>query len=339
MLRLAFIGFRHSHVLDLYGRAQEADDVDVVAACEEHAETAARLVSGGLVDVTHTDFRAMLDEVDCDAVAVGDAYGRRGERAIVALQHGKHVLSDKPLCTRLEELAEIEALTKSTGLRVGCMLTMRDTAQMIALRQLVRGGKLGDVQAIGFGGQHPLLRGVRPSWYFEPGQHGGTINDIGIHMIDAIPWITSLRFTRVEAARCWNARVDDAPHFQEAGQMMLTLENGCGVLGDVSYLMPRGIGYKAPFYWRTTIWGERGMAETSLVQDHVHVALENDAELRSVALPKGRPGGYLRAFLRDVRGVSADDDLKTVDVLEAARCALKVQWAADSGVKDVSLQR
>jgi len=31
--------------------------------------------------------------------------------------------------------------------------------------------------------------GTRPAWYFEPGMHGGTLNDIAIHALDFIPWV------------------------------------------------------------------------------------------------------------------------------------------------------
>jgi len=39
------------------------------------------------------------------------------------------------------------------------------------------------------------------------GQPRGTINDIAIHAIDLIPWVTGLRFTRVVAAREWQRGV------------------------------------------------------------------------------------------------------------------------------------
>ena len=52
--------------------------------------------------LTHDDYRRMLREVECDAVAVGDYFARRGEIVIAALEAGKHVIADKPICTKLE---------------------------------------------------------------------------------------------------------------------------------------------------------------------------------------------------------------------------------------------
>ncbi|MEZ4683286.1 MAG: hypothetical protein R2932_54665 [Caldilineaceae bacterium] len=59
--------------------------------------------------------------------------------------------------------------------------------QAIGLRNLIRSGLIGEIHAINFGGQHPLMLDTRAAWYFEPGKHGGTINDIAIHAVDAIP--------------------------------------------------------------------------------------------------------------------------------------------------------
>ena len=90
----------------------------------------------------------------------------------------------------MADLDRIEALAREKNLKVGCMLTMRDAAAFIGARNLIQAGRIGEVHAIAFGGQHPLLLGSRPGWYFEQGKHGGTITDIGIHAIDALPWVT-----------------------------------------------------------------------------------------------------------------------------------------------------
>jgi predicted dehydrogenase len=334
-IRLAFIGFRHGHIFDLYRRACAMDEIDVVAACEE--DDAARKAAASQVEITHHDVDAMLATVACDAVAVGDYYARRGSWLIKALEHNKHVISDKPMCTDMDELDKIAALVEEKGLKVGCMLDMRDAAPFIGLRSLVRRGYIGEIHAIAFGGQHPLLVGTRPSWYFEPGKHGGTINDIAIHAVDVIPWITGLSFTRVNAARCWNALATDFPHFEDAAQMMLTLENGCGVLGDVSYLAPGQVGYTLPFYWRMTLWGDRGVLEASMRADKITAVRTAEGTLQSLPLPESNPGGYLRAFLQDLAGTSEPGMLDTAQVLRAARVALSIQRAADRHQTNVSI--
>ncbi|MCC7265628.1 MAG: Gfo/Idh/MocA family oxidoreductase [Candidatus Latescibacteria bacterium] len=332
-LKLAFAGFRHGHIRSLYELAGHSAGIAVVAAAEDDAAT--RQALAGRVHFTHEACEGMLAEVECDAVAIGDYYARRGSLAIAALKRGRHVISDKPLCTSLAELDQIEALARAGGLKVGCMLTMRDSATTLGLRALVQEGALGPLHAISFGGQHPLMLGSRPSWYFEPGQHGGTLNDIGIHAFDALPWITGLEFITLNAARSWNAFAPRFPHFQDGGQVMLTMEGGCGVLGDVSYFSPDRAGYSLPLYWRLTLWGREGVAETSATAKEIRVAAANDEHLRQLPLPPGREGGYLHDFLADIVGRPVD--LDTGAVLKAARLSLRIQQAADQGLREVPL--
>ena len=335
--RFAFAGFRHGHIQSLYRKARETEGMEVVAACEEDASAREELKAKGAVEITHADFERMLREIPCDIVAIGEYFVGRGGLAVRALSEGKHVIVDKPLCTRLSEVDEMERLCREKGLKVGCMLTMRGSPQMIGLRNRVRAGAIGEVHAISFGGQHPLSLGSRAAWYFEPGKHGGTINDIGVHAVDIIPWITGLEFSTVEAARCWNAFAPEFPHFEDGAQMMLKMDNGCGVLGDVSYFMPSHVGYSLPFYWRMTLWGRRGILETSSKTDGIQAVLDEGRKVEMQPLPEGDSGAYLASFLKDIGGEIGPDELDTDAVLQSARTVLTIQKAADDGAYGVAL--
>lgn len=304
-------------------------EFSIVAACEEDIETRERLLRDGGVKITHDSYAQMLDQVPCDVVAVGDYFGKRGEIIIKALERGKHVISDKPICTSLEQLDRIESLAAEKNLKVGCMLDLRDSGVFIRVRELVRDGAIGEVHAVSVSGQHPLLLGQRAGWYFEEGKHGGTLNDIGIHAFDLIPWLTGLQFREVTAARSWNAFASDFPHFKDGGQFMLTMENDCGVIGDVSYFMPNSLGYTLDMYWRITIFGREGVIEAGLNLPHIKLARDGNEEVQLIEPDQTDAGGYLRAFLRDIQGEADNDTLITADVLRASRVALMAQRAGD----------
>lgn len=326
-LTISFIGLQHSHVFDLYRRARESERLSIVALCEPDPD-AREMMKAAQVEVTHTDPDSFWS-IPSDIVAVASAFGERGPLVEKALASGRHVIADKPISTRLDELGRIEAQIEESGLSLGCMLDLRDSAPFITLKSLVDAGTIGEIHAIQFGAQHPLLLGTRPAWYFEKGLHGGTIIDIGIHSVDIIRWLTGREFTRIDGARTWQATYHQTPYFHDAAQMMLTLDNQAGVLGDLSYLAPDSFGYSMPHYWRMTCWGDRGMAEASLGQPEVTVALAGERELRRVPLLPARPGGYLEAFLNEIDGEWREGDLTTRDVLIASRLALEIQHHAD----------
>jgi len=330
-IRLAFMGFRHGHIYGLYELAKTNPEIKIVAACEEDTETRRSLADTGF-PITHDSYGRMLDEVPCDAIAIGDYYDRRGAIAIQALRRGKHVIGDKPICTALEELETIAALSREKGLAVGCQLDLRDNPVAIGLRNTLRAGAIGEVTAVSFNGQHPLkYKCGRPDWYFEEGKHGGTINDIAIHAIDFIPWATGHKFMSIEAARGWNARLPEVPFFQDAGQMMLTLANGAGVLGDVSYFAPDSFNYSLPQYWRFTFWGTDGVLEGGMNVPLVIYRNGNDKP-ETLPLPPATSGGYLTSFISEIRGETDGLTLTTTEVLESSRFTLMVQEEANKSM-------
>ena len=326
--RFAFAGFRHGHILDLLAGVTGRADTEVVACCEEDTATREQLAAQGSVAITHSDFTTMLREVECDVIAIGDYYARRGALAIEALRAGRHVLSDKPLCTSLAEQETIESLAAERRLIVGLQLDCRDDGAFRALREIVRAGEIGDVCTVRIDGQHPLLPGTRPAWYFEPGKHGGTINDIGIHAFDFVPWLTGHEWGGVHAARTWNAKAHAAAHFQDCAQIMATLDNGAGVLADFSYLAPDRLGYRPPHYWQVVVHGTRGRAETHLNAGHVTVIRDSsDAPEQRPAAAK-RVRGYLDDFLHELRGSAEKAELTSARCLRASRLALEAQARA-----------
>lgn len=323
-IRLAFLGFRHSHVLAFYAEAQRHPSIRIVAACETDAS--AREAAGLTELLDNVD--AFWDAADAaDAVVVGDVYDRRGGMVIDALLRGKHVISDKPLCTRLGELEVIRSLAAERGRTVSCLLGNPFRPSFHTMAGLIADGCIGEPHQVMFSGQHPLLYGTRPDWYFEVGRHGGTINDIAIHATHMVPWLTGQPIVEVVAARTWNAFATDVPHFEDAGQLMLRLGNDAGAIGDVSYAMPDDHGYTLPQYWRVTVFGSGGVVEASQRSDHVFLARQRNANPEYIPI-KPPTRGLLDHWLGYV-ATGEGAPLDTASVLEASRVALIAQQLAD----------
>lgn len=328
-LRFAFAGFRHGHITEVYQLAKERNDTIVVAAAEDHKETVASLKSLG-IELTHSSVDALFDNADTfDVLAVGDYFGRRGSLTIRALESGKHVLLDKPICTSLKELEDIRQLSRKKNLSVGCQLNLRDYGQIRTLKRLIKEEAIGRVHTINFMGQHPLLYGTRPMWYFEEGKHGGTINDIGIHAVDILPRLLGAPVAEIIAARVWNELLHQFPVFNVGAQLMLRMADETGVIGDVSYTSPDSQGFSVPQYWRFTLHGDKGILETSLTVNDVKLWQNGAKEVKVFELDPERKGGYLEDFIDEIGGTPERCDLTTDQVLDSARVALLAQKAAD----------
>ena len=255
--KIAFYGFRHSHVNVLYKKVLERSDMTIAYLVEPNEK--ARTAASEKLGATFTDLT--LDELlllDFDILAVGTPYGERGEVIIKALESGKHVISDKPICTRKEELVRIKSLTQKHGLALACMLDLRYLPQTLRANEIIRSGELGEVRNVIFGGQHYIDPDNRPSWYFEEGMHGGTINDLAIHGVDLLRMLTGLEITEIDAARTWNSYAKAHPDFPDSAMFMARLSGGAGVLADVSYSAPSQC-FTMPTYWEFRIFLEHGL--------------------------------------------------------------------------------
>jgi len=326
--RIAFAGFRHPHIFALFAHVKKHPDCEIVAACESDPAMREVLPPQHGVNITHTDFGRMLSETDATIVAIGDVYAKRGAIAIAALKAGKHVIADKPLCTASAELEDISRLAAERGLSVGCQLDLVETPPVLALREVIRSGDLGRIFTITISAQHPLRLGTRASWYFEPNQHGGTINDIGIHIFDLIPWLTGQSWKEIPLAREWNAKAIAFPHFKDCAQFYGIAADGLACFADVSYLAPDELGYSLPQYWRITVHGAKGMAEISCGSKNITVVTDQDSAPQSRPVSQTAPSDYWQDFLDDIAGQPSADGLTTARVLESSRWALKAQQSA-----------
>lgn len=320
-MKIAFAGFRHEHIFVLYEQAKQHKEYEIVGAFEENKAARKEAEEKG-VTFNYATFSELLSDENVEIVALGGTFGERGEMAIEALQAGKHVIADKPLCTSRSELAEIKKLAEEKGLAVSCMFTLRFEKKINAVKRLIGSGELGEIQNVYIGGQHPLQYGRRPSWYFEKGKHGGVINDLAIHGIDLLYYF-GLKPEKIVAAREWNAYAVEEKNFKDSGQFMLSCENGAGVVGDVSYSIPDGVEFGLPYYWQFYIWGTKGVISFSLAEQKTEYYIKGDKTAR-ILEEKPLETDYLTDFIKVVGG-GTDVILPVKDVLTSTQMTLKTE--------------
>ena len=320
-MNIAFAGFRHSHIYGLYKTALANPEVTITGCCEE--DEAARLAAEKEVGsrFTYDSYEDVLKDDSVEAIAIGDYFQKRGGMIIAALKAGKHVICDKPLCTSLAELDEIERLIAEKGLQLCCMLDLRYMPQVQKAKAILESGELGEIYTASFTGQHALNFENRPRWYFEDGKQGGTINDIAIHGIDLVRYLTGKNLSRVNCAKTWNAYAEKAPDFKDAGQFMIEME-GMSLISDVSYAAPVFNGL-LPTYWNFYFWGTKGMMNFRLSENSIHIykGSEEIIDCEPIEIE------YLAAFMQEIRGVATM--MNTQFILESQRQVLEIQKAAE----------
>ena len=324
-MKIAFAGLRHAHIFQLAALARQHPEIEITGVWEENEEAAASAQSF-FPEKRYSTYEMLLADPTVNIVAIGDYYGIRGQRILQALSAGKHILTDKPVCTRLDELKQIEKLCAEKRLCLGCMLDLRYDPAIRLARDIISSDQIGNIYALSFSGQHPLQWGTRPQWYFEEGKHGGTFNDIAIHGLDAVQMVTGLPYVKTLCARQWNAFAKEAPDFRDCAQFMGELSNGAGIIADVSYSAPNNSAFTLPSYWRFTFWGEDGYLECHYGEGAVNLAKSTDKHASRIEAPP-LSDSCLSDLIREINGEPTNFDTKSI--FFASRKALELQQFAD----------
>jgi predicted dehydrogenase len=168
----------------------------------------------------------VLEDPEVDLVCIA-SYDQDHHRQIMqALQNGKHVFVEKPVCQTPGQLAEIEALHRARpGLGLASNLIMRAYPRFRALKEMVGRGELGELfyleASYNYGRLHKITEGWRGRQEFYSVVQGG-----GVHLIDLISWITGQPVVEVAAMGNRIASQGSQFRFNDLAACLLRLANG-----------------------------------------------------------------------------------------------------------------
>jgi predicted dehydrogenase len=126
----------------------ENEEVEVAYMCELDSEHLARL-SRRYPSVTPTTrFEDLLEDADLDAVVISTPVFTHHEFASRSLEAGKHTFVEKPLTPSAEQADELIALAGRNGVVLRCGHTPLYSPSVVAIKQLIDDGQLGEIYFI-----------------------------------------------------------------------------------------------------------------------------------------------------------------------------------------------
>lgn len=164
-----------------------------------------------------------------DLALVSNIPADRAEVAIRAMETGHDVMTDKPGCTTLEQLARIRATVAETGRIWSINFSERFEVPCVTLAdQLVQEGAIGRVVHTTGLGPHRLNRPTRPDWFFRRARYGGILTDIASHQVDQFLHFTGSDRAEVTMAHVANHANPDDPELQDFGEIALRSDRASG---------------------------------------------------------------------------------------------------------------
>ncbi len=167
----------------------------VVAVCSRTQAGADRLAGelGGVA--AHESLGELLRNGGVDVVHVCTPNALHAEQSLIALEHGAHVVCEKPLATTTQESARMLEAQEASG-RVGAVAYhVRGYPLVEHMRATVEAGELGELRVIHgrYVCDDALL--VSGGWRLEPERSGPTYvtADLGAHWFDLAEHVTGAR--------------------------------------------------------------------------------------------------------------------------------------------------
>lgn len=317
------LGVGEQHITG-YRRVQ---GVDVVALCDiaagKREMAAARYPECRITG----DPEALIDAPDIDVISIASFDHHHAAQVIRALDRGKHVFCEKPLCTSEDELSAIRAaLARNPATRLSTNTILRMSPRFRDLRDRIGRGELGRLYYAeadyNYGRLHKLQEGWRGSIPDYSVMLGG-----GIHMVDLLLWLSGRRVIEVSARG--NKICSDGYRFTTPDLVVATLLFDDGMLGKVT----ANFGCVYPHFHKLSVYGTEATFENGREAASLYNSRDRevpDIRMVDTAYPGISKGDLIPGFIDAIRGTGRAE-IEEEDVFATMAVCLAIDRSLREG--------
>lgn len=192
----------------------------------------------------------LLEDPEIDTVYISNVNAQHEPWVRAALEHGKHVVCEKPMTTTSAETRALFALAREKGLFLMEAQKMLFLPVMDVVRQRIAAGELGKIQMVEF--RHSFSAAYN-NWMFDPALGGGTLLSSGIYVTSLLIWLLGpiARYTGVCSRResgaedqyFFSGEMECGALFSAANSTRAMLQDGARLYGEKGWV-------DLPNYWK-----------------------------------------------------------------------------------------
>lgn len=138
-------------------------DIEIVAVCDKNKEIAKKTAKMLKIDRYFTELSDMLDHSYIDIVDNCTPVGLHAPTSIQVMEHGCHVLVEKPMALHLEEANKLIQISNRKRVKLGVIHNTLFNPAVVKMRKLIKQNKLGEIVGMDIK-------------YFERGNEGWILN-------------------------------------------------------------------------------------------------------------------------------------------------------------------
>ncbi len=201
MLKFAIVGFGglgKVHFRDVDGVTKIAGDIQLVAICdvEESAFTKITRTNLGGSDTAldlsayhlYQDAEEMFRKEELDFVITALPTYLHEKIAVMAMEKGIHVFSEKPMAINLEQAENMLVVARKQNVKLMIGQCLRYMPAYVALKKAIDGGEYGRVCRAEFTRVSARTDWSWQNWLQDVSKSGGAALDMHVHDVDFISW-------------------------------------------------------------------------------------------------------------------------------------------------------
>jgi predicted dehydrogenase len=229
--------------------ARNSDALEIVSACSRSEENRATFAREFGIS-TVADLSALLADPNISGVILTVPNEQHLPLAREVARAGKHVYTEKPIATTLEEGLEIEALEKTFGITVTVGHSARLMAGIRTIHDAAEAGELGRVAFMEANFSNERALELTPKawrWYKERAP-GGPLSQLAIHQFDVLHYLGG------EIVEASSIAAKLSPVGAEVDDQSMTLLKFAD--GKVGYV---GSSWTSPGIFAVRVFGSKGL--------------------------------------------------------------------------------
>lgn len=307
-IRIGVIGAGSISEMHLSSYDKNSDAV-LAAVCDLKEERARAKAEKYNIPRVYTDYRELLADPEIDAVSICTWNNSHAQISIAALQAGKHVLVEKPLCKTVEEALAVERAVRSSGRTLQVGFVRRYASNTRIVNALMENGEMGEI----YYAKASCIRklGNPGGWFADVERSGGgPLIDIGVHVIDLcwylmgrpkVKSISGNTYTRLgNRANVKNLKFYKAADYdanlntvEDMANALIRFENGASLLVDVSFTL-----HAKEDELTVKLYGEKGGVE--LEPELTWVTEKYDTILNAIPQINNRSFDFVAGFQDEI---------------------------------------
>ncbi len=241
-MKIGIMSFAHHHAEWYIENLRNLAGVEIAGVADDDSHRARGFAERYGVPYA-PGYEALLDGRPDGVIVASENSHHRGLVEMAAAA-GVHILCEKPLATTLPDARAIVEACDRAGVLLMTAFPMRFSAPLLALKQQLESGELGEVYAFNGVNQGELPTAHRDWFVDKELAGGGAIIDHTVHLVDIMRWYLG---SEVEEVYAQSNRIiyGDQVDVETGALEMLRFRNGVFATIDASWSRPP--------YWPT--WG------------------------------------------------------------------------------------